>query len=232
MVFDAPSFWEYNQRPAAIDDSDQLTADSGQLPLTSCEIVKKYIGYFFFPFSPGGKKAFHSYIDFLLSIGHGQEEGHDFLWYSPFYSFFLRNSSALTFSWQNLFLFFLPVSLSVKSEFTVFLPVDKWNIPERPLLPSVIFHFFPFHPDLFTVIHRFLCISPVDTSLFAADCLHLEFSFQSYQQPVNKSVEKWVFLLLWNKYTLYFLCPLSHAKRAAENHSSFCVYHYLSSSIG
>lgn len=76
----------------------QLTADSGQLPLTSCEIVKKYIGYFFFPFSPRRKKGFHSYIDFLLSIGHGQEEGHDFLWYSPFYSFFLRNSSALTFS--------------------------------------------------------------------------------------------------------------------------------------
>jgi hypothetical protein len=75
-----------------------LPADSGQLPLASCEIVKKYIGYFFFPFSPGGKKAFHSYIDFLLSIGHGQEEGLDFLWYSPFYSFFLRNSSALTFS--------------------------------------------------------------------------------------------------------------------------------------
>lgn len=97
------AFWRISQRIAV---SDQPTADSRQLPLASCEIVKKYIGYFFFPFSPGGKKGFHSYIDFLLSIGYGQEEGHDFLWYFPFYSFFLRNSSALTFPWQNLFFLF------------------------------------------------------------------------------------------------------------------------------
>ena len=223
MVFDAPSFWEYNQRPAAIADSDQLTADSGQLPLTSCEIVKKYIGYFFFPFSTGGKKAFILILIFFFPLDMDRRKGMIFYGILPFTRSFYEIHQLWPFLGRTFSSFFLPVSLSVKSEFTVFLPVDKWNIPECPLLPPVIFHFFPFHPDLFTVIHKFLCISPVDTSLFAADCLHLEFSFQSYKQPVNKSVEKWVFLLLWNKYTLYFLCPLSHTKRAAENHSSFCV---------
>ena len=75
MVFDAPSFWEYNQRPAAIDDSDQLTADSGQLPLASCEIVKKYIGYFFFPFSPRRKKAFILILIFFFPLDMDRREG-------------------------------------------------------------------------------------------------------------------------------------------------------------
>ena len=137
MVFDAPSFWEYNQRPAAIDDSDQLTADSGQLPLASCEIVKKYIGYFFFPFSPRRKKGFHSYIDFFLSIGHGQEEGHDFLWYSPFYL-----------SWQNLFLLFSSRLFVCEKWIHSFSSCGQVKYPWMPLASLCHFPLFPISSGL------------------------------------------------------------------------------------
>ena len=143
MVFDAPSFWEYNQRPAAIADSDQLTADSGQLPLTSCEIVKKYIGYFFFPFSPRRKKGFHSYIDFLLSIGHGQEGRYDFPGYSPFSSLFLRNSSALTFPWQNLFLLFSSRLFVCEKWIHSFSSCGQVKYPWMPLASPCHFPLFP-----------------------------------------------------------------------------------------
>lgn len=53
----------------------QRSADSGQLPLASCEIVKKYIGYFFFPFSPRRKKAFILILIFFFPLDMDRRKG-------------------------------------------------------------------------------------------------------------------------------------------------------------
>ena len=148
MVFDAPSFWEYNQQPAAIADSDQLTADSGQFPLTSCEIVKKIYRVLLFPFLHRRKKGFHSYIDFLLSIGHGQEGRYDFPGYSPFSSLFLRNSSALTFPWQNLFLLFSSRLFVCEKWIHSFSSCGQVKYPWMPLASPCHFPLFPISSGL------------------------------------------------------------------------------------
>ena len=65
-------------------DSGHPPADSGQLPLTSCEIVKKYIRYFFFPFSPGGKKAFILILIFFFPLDMDRRKGMIFYGILPF----------------------------------------------------------------------------------------------------------------------------------------------------
>ena len=64
----------------------------------SCEIVKKNIGYTFPHVFRVPKRGFHSYIDFLLSIGHGQWMDSVFLAVSSIFLFFLQDLVQLTFS--------------------------------------------------------------------------------------------------------------------------------------
>lgn len=167
-----------------------LCASPQQETPLSCEIVKKNIGYTFPHVFRVPKRGFHSYIDFFLSIGHGQGMDSVFWLYPPFFFSFYK----IWFSWHFLdiifSLFFLLLLFSVKSQFTIFLPVDKWISPKIPMVSFVIFLFPPFRPCLFTVIHKFLCISPVDTFLFPANCLYVWFSFRGYEQHVNNSVKK------------------------------------------
>lgn len=56
----------------------------------SCEIVKKNIGYTFPHVFRAPKRGFHSYIDFLLSIGHGQGMDSVFWLYPPFFFSFYK----------------------------------------------------------------------------------------------------------------------------------------------
>ena len=56
----------------------------------SCEIVKKNIGYTFPHVFRVPKRGFHSYIDFLLSIGHGQGMDSVFWLYPPFFFSFYK----------------------------------------------------------------------------------------------------------------------------------------------
>ena len=188
------SFRQETFSPAVFLTPWLLCASPQQETSPSCEIVKKNIGYTFPHVFRVPKRGFHSYIDFLLSIGHGQGMDSVFWLYPPFFFSFYK----IWFSWHFLdiifFLFFLLLLFSVKSQFTIFLPVDKWMSPKIPMVSFVIFLFPPFRPYLFTVIHKFLCISPVDTFLFPANCLYMWFSFLSYEQYVNNSVKKWGFM--------------------------------------
>ena len=153
MVFDAPSFWEYNQRPAAIDDSDQLTADSGQLPLASCEIVKKYIGYFFFPFSPRRKKAFILILIFFIPLDMDRRKDMIFYGILPFTRSFYEIHQPWPFLDRTFSSFFFPSLClwKVNSQFFFLWTSEiSLNAPCFPLSFSTFSHFIRTCSQLFT----------------------------------------------------------------------------------